>query len=182
MNDNKQEKNITIKMAKNMYPSKEIWEEIGFQFTKIDYDDVLYNTTLPVGWTVQHIENSPWFKIIDNLGNNRGNMYFKATIYERVAHMNLFSKYRIFPSYENGDYSRRYIVFGNDEETLFVAGQVHGIKNVTKEATSQIHKEEKELIEKAKIWANENYPNWQKVDAYWDTPKKKTTKIKTKTK
>lgn len=169
---------ITIKMAKDMHPDKEIWEQIGFTFTEINHDDILYSTTLPEGWKMETKENSPWINIIDDLGNTRGSMYYQASLYERKSHMNLFCKYKVYGGYLNGDYSKRIIMFGNDEETLFIAGQITSIPGDIKENIERMRKEEMQLKEIARTWANENYPNWQNVDAYWHPRKKEKCKVK----
>ena len=36
-------------MAKDMYPSQEVWEQLGFTFRDIPGDDVLCKATLPEG-------------------------------------------------------------------------------------------------------------------------------------
>lgn len=175
--DQKQ-KRRTTKMAKSMYPDQCVWESLGFEFKGISPDDITYETTLPTGWRLQHGKYSSWINIIDEFDNIRGKMFYKTSNCEKKAHMNLYRKYKISAAYLNGDYFTRTIFFGNDEEVLFVAGQITGMLSTNEETIKKAHEEEERLIAIAINWANENYPNWQNVDAYWNP--KTNHDIKTK--
>lgn len=50
-----------------MFPSKESWEELGFQFKDID-DDILYEATLPIGWSLKPSDNPMGTEIYDQNG------------------------------------------------------------------------------------------------------------------
>lgn len=169
------------KMAKSMRPEKEIWEQLGFKFSEIEDDDILYDATLPEGWSMQATEHAMWINILDPNGRIRGKMFYKAAFYDRRADMSLNCRYDIYTEHVDKDYSTRIVYFGNPEEKLFVAGQIKR-RNSTGEEGLKAYREEQELREIATKWANENYPDWKNVNAYWDLPTKKESKTKKHTK
>lgn len=158
-------------LARNMHPSKEEYEKLGFKFYDIPGDDVLYKATLPTGWTLKATNNSMHINIVDNNGLTRGAMFYKSSFYDRKASMNLICRFKITDNYHRGSESFE-IWFGNEQEKLFVAGQVHS--NVT--ASREERERNFALIEKleaqAKEFADINYPDWKNVNAYWDLNKK----------
>lgn len=160
-----------IMMAKEMRPSREEWEQLGFVFTDIPGDDVLCSAVLPEGWSIKATDHSMWNEIIDENGMKRGSMFYKAAFYDRSAHMSLERRYGVCSSYVGDDYSTTEVYFGNNEEKLFVAGQVHYSKDATREERAAKYEEEEKLRAIAKQFGDENYPGWESVHAYWDNEK-----------
>ena len=105
-------------------------------------------------------------------------MFYKASFYDRDAHMYLMCRYKVCTRYLDEDYNDREIYFGNDEEVLFVAGQVILPKNASRQEILAGYEKEEQLIEVAKQFANENYPDWENVLAYWDNGKEYTRGLK----
>lgn len=159
-----------IMLARNMWPSKEHFEQLGFIFEDIPDDDVLCYATLPKGWSIKATDHSMWNDIIDENGMIRVEMFYKAAFYDRNAHMDLICRYRICSRY-NDDYSTREIYFGNDIEKIFVAGQATISKNASEEEPNDYYNQVKKLTNIAKQYADENYPDWENVHVYWDKDK-----------
>lgn len=180
VSEGQQEAIRRVHVAKKVRPSKEAWEQLGFTFTDIEGDDILCNATLPKGWSIQATEHSMWNNIIDENGMIRGRMYYKAAFYDRHAHMYLECRYKMCNIYVGEDHSTTEIYFGNNEEKLFVAGQIHSKENETREERLARYNLEEELEEKTRNWANQNYPDWENVHAYWDLPTKKDINTKTR--
>lgn len=160
-----------IMLAKNMRPSRESWERLGFTFLDIPDDDVLCKASLPEGWRIEATEHSMWNNIIDEKGRTRGSMFYKAAFYDRNAHMDLSCRYGVRSDYIDDDCTTTEIYFGNKDEKIFVAGQVHMPKDATKEVRFANYEKEEKLYELAKQFGNENYPNWLDASAYWDDEK-----------
>ena len=158
-------------MAKKMRPSKEAWEQLGFVFTDIPADDVLCNATLPEGWSLRVTDHSMWNEIIDENGMIRGSMFYKAAFYDRDAHMSLQCRYAVRSSYVGDDYSTTEVYFGNENEKLFVAGQVHVSEDISREEKCARYNKIEELRAVAQKFGDENYPDWQNVHAYWGDEK-----------
>ena len=160
--------NRITKVAKRMTPSREEWEQLGFVFTDIPGDDVLCSAVLPEGWSVRATGySSRDYEIIDENGMKRGRMFYEPIGPRgyRTAHMNLQPRYSVCS--RGVGYATAAIYFGNDEEILFVAGQIHQPANRTNESAAAWDK----LCDIAKQFGDENYPDWENVHAYWDKEK-----------
>ena len=157
-----------VMMAKNMRPSREEWEELGFIFTEIPGDDVLCSAIMPEGWSMRATDHSMWNEILDENGIIRGSMFYKAAFYDRSAHMNLECRYKVSVCSVGDDYSTTEVYFGNSNEKLFVAGQVHIPKDATREERLAKYADEERLRDIARKFADENYPDWKNVHAYWN--------------
>lgn len=166
-----------IMMAKKMEPSIEYWEKLGFKFEDIPGDDVLYSATLPEGWSLKATDHSMWNEIFDEKGLKRGSMFYKASFYDRKAHMYLSPRYSIHTDYIGNGGSTREIYFGNEQEKLFVAGTVHISENASEEEILAKYDEQDKLEKLARQYAEENYPDYNNVNAYWETGKKLVHKL-----
>lgn len=164
-----------IKMAKKMRPSREVWERLGFLFTDIPGDNVLCSAILPEGWSLKATSHSMWNDIFDENGMKRGSMFYKASFYNRSAHMDLYQRYSVCMDYvdddEDGYATKLEIYFGNKCEKLFVAGFVNLSGSDNFEDIENEFKEEDRLQAIAKQFGDENYPGWQSVHTYWDNTK-----------
>ena len=129
---------------------------------------------------MQATDHSMWSNILDQNGMVRGKMFYKAAFYDRSAHMYLSTRYQICTDYIGKDYSTTEIYFGNPQEKLYVAGQVHRANNATREQRIEAYAIEESLKQEAREWAKKNYPDYENVNAYWDLPVKKDTKTKAK--
>lgn len=73
------------RVPRNMKPSREAFEALGFEFTEID-DNVLIKAKLPEGWTIQAIDGY-WSEICDETGKRRATYFYKSAFYDRNGHM-----------------------------------------------------------------------------------------------
>ncbi len=60
-------------------------------------------------------------------------MFYKATFYDRSAHMSLNPRYRVHSEYIGEDSRTVEVYFGNAKEKIMVAGQVYLAKSDTPE-------------------------------------------------
>ena len=156
-------------VAKKMFPSRKKWEELGFTFTDIPGDNLLCNATLPEGWKLEATDHSMWNNFIDEQGRERGSMFYKAAFYDRDAHMQLYNRYKVIKDYLD-DHVTTEVYFGNPEEKLFVAGQIH--KDYSSQESIDAYFDELERLQYlADNFANLYYPNWRDETAYWDDEK-----------
>lgn len=146
-------------LAIDMKPEKEVWEKLGFSFSEISGDDVLCKAKLPTGWCLNSTEHPMWNNIVDNKGNVRASMFYKAAFYDRSAHMNLETRYRLDRDYIDEDTVEVY--FGNKNEKLFVAGKYSYSEDDAYEKSEKCY-------QLAEDFANKNYPDWKNPLAYWD--------------
>ena len=156
----------TTLMAKDMNPGREVWESLGFEFADIEGDDVLCRAKLPEGWTMNATDSQYWTEIRDENGMVRGKMFFKGAYYDRKARMALKQRYEICTDYDEESNTRK-IYFGNNDEEIFVAGTLARPKNDDYEGFKKYELDTSILQMVAKEYANENYPDWKDVRAYW---------------
>ena len=164
-------------MAKKMNPSKEVWEKLGFSFSEIPNDDTLCQATLPDGWTIKPTDHAMWNEIFDSNNAKRGAMFYKSSFYDRDAHMYLESRYKICTKYLDDNYESREVYFGNEQEVLFIAGQIIIPEKATRQERIDAYEKEEKLRKIAEQFANENYPDWENVQAYWDDGKNYTRSL-----
>ena len=161
-------------LAKRMYPSRADWESLGFTFVDIPDDNVLCHAELPEGWSIEATSHSMHINILDANGLKRGSMFYKAAFYDRNASMSLERRYGIFRKYFEENPRTFEVYFGNEQEILFVAGKVVKPTNGTEEEIDAAYAEAERLEKIALEWANENYPEWENIHAYWDAGTTKT--------
>ena len=165
-------------VPKNMIPKKEEWEKLGFVFEDIG-DDVLYKATLPEGWNLVLTDNLMWVEIVDDNNLKRGSIFYKLTNHNMNAHMALECRYDIYSEYIDENQNEKEIYFGNPNEKLFVAGMFDYCDNDKRDVVVKNYFFENQLKDLAKAYANEYYPNWHNVNAYWNEKElTKTRKIK----
>ncbi len=177
MEEEGQQETITgIMMAKDMRPSREAWEKLGFTFKDIEGDNVLCQAVLPEGWILVPTNHPMWNEIYDDKDRLRGRMFYKSSFYDRSAHMSLISRYSVMEKPVGQKQQDGLIYFGNDEEILFEAGIVQGLYNfgLDNDARIQINAKEANLLAEARAYGLKNYPDFKNIDAYWDLEPNKT--------
>ncbi len=155
-----------------MKPEQEVWEKLGFEFTDIPNDTVLCQCKLPEGWKLIPSEKWTFLSyLVDQFDNVRGEFFYKSAFYDRHSDMKLKTRYNIgYDFFETEDgVEYREVYFGNSEEKIFVAGRVK--ENCL---DNEFYVELNKLEHIVKEWADEHYPDWQDVGAYWDSEEKKT--------
>lgn len=155
-------------MAKEMLPDRTSWEKLGFSFMDMMGDTVLCKALMPKGWRIEATNHSMWSNIYDDKDNLRGEMFYKDSSRDREAHMSLIRRYAIHKEYIDEDRTTCEIYFGNPIEKIFVAGTVSIPSNSTREERWAKYNEEDKLMNIVKVFADENYPGWENVLAYWD--------------
>lgn len=150
------------RLPRDMKPSRADFEALGFTFTDIG-DDVLFEATLPEGWSTQETPGSSilWENLIDDKGRVRGKYCYKGAFYDRYGHMFLDCRYHIIDQYTDpNDWNSpiNVVVTDADGSIIFNAGQCQ----------KAYSKEYDELVAKAKEYLDSNYPEWKDVMKYWD--------------
>lgn len=158
-------------VAREMYPNRYAWERLGFVFTDIPNDCVLCKAILPEGWSIQPTEHSMWNNILDEKGRKRASMFYKAAFYDRDANMRLRCRYGVRSNYIDDEHTTSEIYFGNENEKLFVAGQIHIDENLSWEEKRPLYNKEDKLRDAAEAFGKENYPEYEDPLAYWDEEK-----------
>lgn len=160
------------KFPKDMHPERSVWEEVGFKFSDIPDDDLLCDGTLPDGWNIQGTEHPMWSEIIDKDNNIRGTIFYKASPYDRKAFMSLNQKYKIErESINNTDSTIYSYYFGNEDERLYTSEKVEVLDDDIELNADNYSMKLRLIKEEVERFADENYPGWNSVDAYWSNAK-----------
>jgi hypothetical protein len=151
-------------VAREMLP-KEIWgatreqlTAIGFKFGA-DVDALFVECELPPGWTKKATDHAMHSHLLDDKGQRRAWIYYKASFYDRVANMQMARRFSInvymrIPSMPE---HYRCAVLDSDK-VVFTAGEWYN------KAYSACDELEKTAVN----WLRANYPDWKNVWAYWD--------------
>jgi|GEM_PF-2399697 len=171
-------------LPEEMQPDKSVYEKVGFVFLECTGDGVMQDALIPADWSVKATDHAMWNDIFDEQGRKRGNFFYKASFYDRRAHMNLHNRLDVH-SVKDGD--NTIVYFGEDGEKgtkLHIAGQYSneldawGIFNEGKrtDAKRELWKMSDDVLDalrnelnnKAKEFGAENYPEYQDELCYWD--------------
>ena len=146
------------RLPKDMRPSKEAFESLKFTFKDIG-DDVLYQATLPDGWTLKS-DGGYWTYLIDEKGRERGNYFYKGAFWDRSGHMNLHTRFRVCHEYISDDCDSPIKICAKDADgtVIFDAGQC-------KEYYADGYEDK---MKKATEYLDTNYPDWNDPTKYWD--------------
>jgi hypothetical protein len=161
-------------LPKEMDPGRSEWEALGFVFEEIPDDELMYRAKLPKGWKMVSTDHPMATDIIDEQGRKRGSMFYKASLYDRKASMYLCRRYKVSSDYKVDGYDATYIVyFGNEQERLFVAGEItYSYQSPMEEQAKAVEQIDK-LKAVAAAWGKEHYPDYENIYAYWDIDQEK---------
>jgi len=127
-------------------------------------DDIFYDVQLPDGWKKVGTDHSMWSKLIDDKGRTRAMIFYKAAFYDRSTHIDFCKRYQTrsehFESEKNPakdfDHARIVNVIDTATDKVIFSGEKHFFDGY--DAAYKVAHE----------WLNQNYPDWENVNAYWN--------------
>ena len=160
------------------------WEELGFEFFD-DADDIYRHADFPDGWGVEHRQgDSRHMSIVDENGNERGNIFAKHTFYDRYANcglrvrISIANASHILPEYKDRDDIEAVVITFRHEAAKYPdyavitqAGIFTAPVDPTLEGMEKWDDESaanKSVRAEAEAWLAEHYPDWRSPAAYWD--------------
>lgn len=150
--------------------TKQQYEKMGIKVIK-EYDDLFYSVELPDGWEIKATDHSMWNDVVDDKGRKRISFFYKGG-YDVDAFSNFERRYsfKILPFDEyksNVDYLERkfkpWKVFITD-----CGNKIKELKEITPSNDKEYLNIDDVLREEAILYLNDNYPDWQDINAYWD--------------
>lgn len=84
----------SMDMPKELHPSREAFEKLGFTFGD-DVDELFVKATLPAGWTRSATSHAMHSDILDGHGRKRVGIFYKAAFYDRRADANLVNRFHV---------------------------------------------------------------------------------------
>ena len=151
--------------------TKQQYERMGIKIIS-KYDDLFYSVELPDGWEIKATSHSMWNDLLDNYGRKRANFFYKAAFYDRDAFINFEHRYSFrispFDDYESdATYEERkfkpWKLFLTDN-----GEKIKELEEITATTDKEYFKIDDILREIGKAYLNENYPEWEDVNSYWD--------------
>lgn len=151
-------KRVSCYVPKNMTPTMEEYEGLGFTFKKAD-NSAEYLATLPEGWTVSG--HGYWKNIIDEKGRTRGRFFYNPIDDVKKGEMTLTPRYyigseKIFPRVIKS--AIRIVVNDANGSTIVTIGQCNMLYSG----------EYNKLVSTATDFLNQNFPGWENPTKYWD--------------
>lgn len=148
-------------MPKEMRPSREAFEKVGFQFGA-EVDDIFLSAKLPADWTRKATEHSMHSTIVDEQGRERVSIFYKAAFYDRRATSGLKCRFRVdwlFDSEEGSGIK--------EGETAYVVKDCG--KEIFRTATFKSQDWDSDAAHKkiAESWLAERFQNTNDPTAHW---------------
>jgi hypothetical protein len=147
-------------MPKEMWPSREAFEKIGFKFGN-EVDELFLSASLPPGWTKAATDHSMHSKILDEQGRERVSVFYKAAFYDRKANANLIHRYRVGSIYAGSEGSEG---LAEDEVIITITD---GGKEIHRFPTVKRSEQFDGPREKAAAWLKANFQNTDDPTANW---------------
>jgi len=145
------------KLPIDMNPEdKAALESLGFVFGE-KVEDIFLSCQFPEGWAVRPTTHSMHSDLVDPSGSVRGGVFYKAAFYDRNAHLNLKTRYRVDCDYEE------------PESSIFIADAKTGTHAHELGSVAYINRDTRRAMEKAGAeWLIANFPDHKNPLAYWE--------------
>jgi hypothetical protein len=147
------------------YNTKAILEAAGVKFLGVvDGDDIFQYVKLPEGWKKEPTHHSMWSNLVDDKGRVRALIFYKATFYDRSAHLELQRRFDVKQDYDKKKENVAVTHVTDGGKVIHTTGPIP----LPEDDYDQKCEVLKEVKAKAITWLDENYPDWRDPGAYWD--------------
>lgn len=150
-------------MPKEMRPSREAFEKLGFAFGD-DVDELFISATLPAGWTRAATDHSMHSDILDDQGRKRVSVFYKAAFYDRRANAYVVPRFSVTKIYPEGNGS----VAADAMLPTIVADAGVEIHRVGESRYLGDWEKGDQLEADACKWLDENRPGWSDPVESWN--------------
>jgi len=147
--------------------TKEQLENIGIVFGQ-EVDDLFINVGLPEGWKKVASNHSMWSYLYDDKERKRAAIFYKGSFHDRKAHISLINRFSMYYTPEDEyktdmDYEERkgnnWFGFVKDQDQFIFKTDFIRNPSVT---------EQSKMIEEARNWLENQYPEWEDTTKYWE--------------
>lgn len=144
--------------------AKAVLEAAGVKFLGVVEDDPMFQyVELPAGWKKVATGHSMWSDLVDDKGNKRAGIFYKAAFYDRSAHLGVNRRYGVSIDYDRLDAEKVAVAMVTDGDAAIFTTDPVGFE----EDKACYDAQDKARV-LAVAWLNEHYPNWEDASAYWD--------------
>jgi hypothetical protein len=147
----------------------EAFTKMGIRFAIAVEGELFRHADLPEGWSKKPTDHSMWSHLVDDKGNVRASIFYKAAFYDRDAFMRPCGRFVATSDY---DYEEahpntvRVCVF--DKWGGAEPGKVRFHADADVKDRSERYKKQDALRAQCEEWLSQHYPEWQNASAYWD--------------
>lgn len=147
------------------FNSKEILEAAGLKFLGPVEDDKMFQyVEFPQGWKKVVTDHSMWSDLVDDKGRVRASIFYKAAFYDRSAHMDISTRFRVSRDYDLQNKENVAVTCVTDDGKVVYTTEPIQLPKDTKQKYEITDQAENIAIK----WLDEHYPDWQNPGAYWD--------------
>ena len=146
------------------YDAKAILEAAGVKFLgEVEGDPMFQYVELPAGWKKAPTDHSMWSKLLDDKGRERASIFYKATFYDRSAHLSLTTRFGFRRDYDREEKEGVAVTYVTDGGNI-----IHTTEAIKMPDDRQKRYEVGDKADKAaSAWLNKQYPDWRNPGAYW---------------
>lgn len=148
------------------YNTRAILEAAGFKFVcGVPDDDMFQVVEMPTGWQKKVTDHSMWSNLVDDKGRVRASIFYKAAFYDRSAHMNLVSRFRVSQDYDRAKKEGVAVAVVKDGRNIIFSTEPVKLPDERDKSYYEIGDD---AAKKAVEWLDQQYPDWKNPGAYWD--------------
>jgi hypothetical protein len=148
-------------MPKEMHPSREAFEKVGFKFGN-EVDELFLTASLPSGWKRVATDHSMHSTIVDEQGFERVSIFYKAAFYDRRADASLVRRYQVGTIYPDATRGSEGLAEGEVILTITDGG-----KEIQRFPAVKRAKQFDGPRDEAAAWLKAKFPNADDPTAYW---------------
>lgn len=133
----------------------------GIEFGKV-VDKIFIEATLPDGWKIVPTSHAMWSDLVDDKGQKRADIFYKAAFYDYNAHISFSCRYVIdgYVNVEvNGVKMRKCQVVDKATDNALWVSEAAGDRDYDAQDKNSAE---------ARKWLNENFPQHEDPFAYWN--------------
>ncbi len=153
--------------------AKEVLEKAGVEFLGPADDELFQLVRLPAGWK-RVASGHPWLSmLIDDQDRERARIFYKPNHYQRVASLILAPRFGIHESCHDTsqlESEAEYLAYVTDGGVVTDCGKTLHVTEVAELEGDRLQRYRitRQLIKQARVWLDENYPDWMDSFAYWE--------------
>lgn len=154
----------------NTEDTETIYKKWGVKVMGQSNDDPLfYDVILPNGWRMEQTNHPLWSNLVDDQDHTRGEVFFKSSIGDHDAFINLKQRFSVVTQYGDNNYTCLVQILMDNKIVIY---ESEVIEKTHKNYYPILHK----IREDYKQILTTLYPNWEMASEYWDlTEVKKIT-------
>ena len=134
---------------------------LGFKFVS-EVDELLVTCELPPGWTKRGTDNPMHSDLLDDQGRKRAGIFYKASFYDRSAHMCMRRRFSVEPYRDGSQNGYMRCIVTDGDAVVFDSGEW--------EKGDYDHCGR--LQDNCKNWLNNTHPEWQSPLAGWEAERR----------